>query len=253
MIPTKIAKAYWTEHRFRGKGLFDEVVGKDLSSILSLVVGKGFLSEEDEELVAKYCALLLVADPHIWPVKSARIGATYGSTFVGAAIGATFLESRMAGPLTLEPAARLLVQLVGENIEPRRWVQDAVSSGRQIPGFGVAMRKQDERAECLKGLVPVEKKGRYWRMFEALAEELFEQRKIEPNVAIVGAALLLDLGFEPVQVRDLSFIALLLALYANAIESAEQKSPILQKLPADCVHYTGPAPRKSPRREAAEK
>jgi hypothetical protein len=196
------------------------------------------------------------ADPRIWPLKLTRLVSSYGGTLAGLSAGQLALEGKQIGPWVIGHAAGELVTLrerIGDRFEVAAAVEEAArehaAKRPRISGYGVPVRERDERLEALRGAVL--KLGRqtlpYWSLQEALSTAVMRQWGAHPNVAIGIAAVLLDLGYTPLQASAVTTFVNQNVFAANAFEAAQQREPLMQKLPDECVSYVGPPLRASPR------
>jgi len=258
-LKTRVAHADRGDNRFRGFGGNAELVGRDgWASIFSLAIGGPRLSAQDAMIVEDMAVCSLAADPRIWPLKMARLVASYGVTLPAIAVGHVALEGAIVGPEPTGKAAETLMgwcERLGDRMNDagaiEALVDDLLSQGRAA-GFGVAFRSRDERVDGIKACVKKRNRedGRYWKLVMAIDALMIEKRKVQLNLAMASAAVLLDLGFKPTQVRMWMTAYLDVCFYANAVEGAEQQSPVLRRLPDDAIEYVGREPRWSPRADA---
>jgi hypothetical protein len=259
VITTRVAQAVQGDNRFRGFGVNADLAGRDgWTSIVSLAIGGPRLSALDAAMVEDLAVCSLAADPRIWPLKITRLVASYGVTLPAIAVGHLALEGAIVGPEPTGKAAETLVSWVerlGEQVNDPRAIEalvdDLLAQGRAA-GFGVAFRARDERVEGIKACVVKRNrdKGKHWQLVMAIDALMVDKRKVQLNLAMASAAVLLDLGFTPPQVRMWMSAYLDVCFYANAVEGAEQQSAVLRKLPDDAIDYVGREPRLSPRAEA---
>jgi hypothetical protein len=254
-VTTRVARATWGDHRFRGFGALAELAGHETYMGITMLAATGRRpSDEDRALLDDLSVILAsAADPRIWPLKITRLVAAYGGTIAGFVAGQLCTECDAIGPWVTGPAAALLVA-VHEATRGRAEAEFAPAAsevlGRfpRLPGFGVAFRPQDERLLALERRVEAAgRAGRvWWSLMRRLSGVVRERRRIEPNVAVGCAALLLDMGATPRQAQVMANFANLNTFIANAIEGGEQPSPALQSIPVDSVRYVGRAPRPLP-------
>ena len=257
-ISTRVARADEGENAFRGYAVNAELAGRTRwATAFSLAIGGPRLNDDDAALVEDLAVCSLAADPRIWPLKMARLVASYGVTLPAIAVGHLALEGAIVGAEPTKRAAETLLEwsaCVGESPGPDRvedLLEDLLSKGRAA-GFGVAFRPRDERVEGIKASLAARNRtgGRHWRLVTALDALMAEKKKVQLNLAMASAAVLLDLGFDPAQIRSWMSAFLDVCFYANASEESVLQSSSLRELPASCIEYVGPAPRLSPRAEA---
>lgn len=260
-LQTRLARADWDEHDYCGFKVFAELLGRTSLADILLLAATGRRPESHEAaLVDDLAVAIAVADPRIWPLKIVRVASCYGRALPGAAAGALIFESTLVGPMPGVALAEFLVDLrdelaasVADEALVKSRVVAAMQSLDRVAGFGVPFRDHDERFVALRSIVA--KRGREglpcWRIFERLVDAMREQRGVAPNALGALTPILLDLGVPARRVPPFIYALLQPIQLANAVEGAEQAPEILRKLPDDCVEYVGPAPRLSPRAEAA--
>jgi hypothetical protein len=84
-------------------------------------------------------------------------------------------------------------------------------------------------------------------LHEAVGALARTQRNVGTNIVLGVAAILLDLGYTPLQASAVTTFLNQNVFAANAFEAAQQREPVMQRLPEEQVAYVGPAPRVSPR------
>jgi len=260
VIETRVAKVGQGEHHFCGYPATSKLLGRQSSAgMLLLAVGAGPGSAEDHAVLNDVAVALTAGDPRAWPMKIARLVASYGDFFAGWAASSLFLPEAQLGPSTSGQAADWLhgVAALADDPVVRGERFDAVVRevllGRQrLPGFGVPFRDVDERLAALRGAL--ERRGRcqrrFWQIMDAVATIVRRERQLEPNIGLGLAACLLDLGLQPPQVPRLLAALAAHMFVANAAEGADQAAAVLRELPLDRVDYQGPEPRQSPRARA---
>ena len=254
-IKTRVAHADDGDNSFRGSSVNGELAGRDgWTSALSLAFGGPRLAAPTAALIEDLAVCSLAADPRIWPLKMARLVASYGVTLPAMAVGHLALEGAIVGAEPTGAAAEILTEWTSKlGVDPTRealeaHVDEVLSHGR-VPGFGVAFRGHDERVEGIKACLAKRGfvAGRHWRLVTRLEEVMIARTKVRLNLAMASAAVLLDLGYAPKQVRMWMSAFLDVCFYANVVEAAEQKSPELLSIPRGLVAYVGRAARSSPR------
>ena len=261
MISTRVAKHLLGDNLYFGHRALADLLERETSTGLMFMAAIGRRPTDDErELVDAMAVILTSADGRIWPLKLARLVASYGGTLAGWCAALLTMEGQRLGPWILGYAARELVELraaVGERIDDDAAV--AAEAGafferkRRVVGLGVPLRVHDERYVALQAWV--HRKGRdafpFWRLQAILASHGRRAAGLAPNVGLGLAALLLDLGYTPEQIAALATFVNQNVFAANAFEAARQRSPEMLCLPEECVTYVGLPPRSSPRALAA--
>lgn len=247
-LPTNVGAARWGDNRFRGYSVNDDLEGRTTTwDALSLSVDHRCLTRDEVAILDDFVTCNLVADPRIWPLKVTRLVSSYGNASIGILAGIYSTEGGRVGWSAFADAAAFLQRLLREGDWSSR-VTAALERGEIVPGFGVVSRGEDERAVGLKRCV--ERRGRSdfpaWTCARLVDEQLRPRGK-PMNIAAGGAAILLDVGFNPEQIRSLGPAVLYPNYLANAVEGAAQAPEILRRLPDSAIDDRTPAPRKSPR------
>jgi hypothetical protein len=257
VIPTRVARAFWDEHAFRGYGLFGDLIGNvSASGLLVLALSGRRLNDDECAFFDELVVSITFADPRIWPLKIARIAGSYGRFLPGFAAGYLSMEGASVGPGPCTAAASLLREVfdgVGGHVDDRgdveRVLREALGRRPRLSGFGVPFRATDERVAALTKCVRARARDRgpYWRLYETTAELVRRERKLEPNIDAAIAAALLDMGFEGKVLSALAASLFLMTFLANAMEGSAEPAAILRELPLDRVDYVGRPARESPR------
>lgn len=255
-IPTRVAALGYPEHRFRGLAVFGELTGLSYAGLIALAVTGRLPSPEEIDALDLLAVVTTVADPRIWPLKLARVVASYGGYLAGVAAGQLPLEGDRIGPPITVHAATMLTELhaalVGRTDDADACsaaARELVARRRKLVGFGIPFRAADERFVALRsGLAD---RGRtalpFWRLQEALAEVVRAERGLPPNIGIGAAALLLDMGHSPQEAAAVVHFLNQHVFIANAFEAACDARRELRQLPAEAVRYVGAPARVSPR------
>ncbi|CAN5220030.1 hypothetical protein BH09MYX1_BH09MYX1_43500 [soil metagenome] len=253
---TRVGRAEDGDNRFRGYSVDRDLAGRlGVAQTLVLALTGMRLDAEAGAVIDDLTVSILAADPRIWPLKVPRLGATFGSPLVGAAVALLAQESTNVGGGSSGVIARYLVNVARElddtidDAAVARVVARDLAAGHKFIGYGVPFRDVDERVttaeRCLAARGRTEHK--YWRLARSVERALAAHRPLPLNAAGAMAAALLDLGLAAADVPMLVIILSTPSLYANAVEGAAQKAVMLQRLPDECVDYTGPPARRSPR------
>ena len=253
-LPTSVGRADDGENQFRGFAVGAQLAGRATHwSALSLAVGHRTLSAGECDMLGDVVVCSLAADPHIWPLKVARLVSSFGNVVPALAAGMLSTAGGFMGWGTYAPAARFLQALAATpNADRESYIDSEIERIRHIPGFGVAFRDQDERATALAKCVRTRgfERGEHWQLL-VTANGVLQRRRAPMNVTAATAALLLDIGFSAPQIEALALVVLLPNYLANAVEGAEQAPEILRRLPTETIEDRTPSPRLSPRARAA--
>jgi hypothetical protein len=241
-------------HRVRG------LLGVEtMTGLVAMAVTGRRPSEQERAVLDAIAIAMCSADPRIWPLKLTRLVASFGGTLAGYGAAQLAMEGRRIGPWPTGHAARELLELhaaIGDQLDDElavtRETRAFLERKSRIVGLGVPLRDSDERHVALSSWI--RENGRdalaYWRLHEALGREARALRKVGVNITLGVAAVLLDLGYTPLQASAVTTFLNQNVFAANAFEAAQQRDPLMQKLPQDCVAYIGPPPRVSPRAAA---
>jgi hypothetical protein len=255
-----VAHSEFGLNRFFGFDVPDLAGEETLAGLAGLAVTGRRFSPEERGMLDDVAVALTLADPHIWPLKMARLVSSYGGCLPGIATGLLCAEGAVLGYWTAERAAELLLSLLNEakGMEPTVEavipnLERRLRAGEALWGFGVPFRPWDERLFVLKRRVTERKRDTLpaWRVMDVASEAARKLKGVEPNIAVGLAAVCLDLGLTPRQVGILCVTLAQVDYLANCYEGAEQKPAVLRRLPADRMRYLGRPPRQSPRASQA--
>lgn len=137
-----------------------------------------------------------------------------------------------------------------ENLTPRETAERVVAeysgSRRRIPGFGHPVHNADPRTVRLREIAEAEKVvGEKTLLYETVHEVFVSKsgKKLPINTDGMMAALLLDLGFTPLEIEAIAIVSFLPGILAHTLEEIHQKVP-LRVIPDATAEYTGHAERK---------
>ena len=255
-VTTRVAKAGWKEHFHYGHRVFEELAGNETyTGLMALAVTGRRFSPEARDVLDDMAASMTIAEPRIWPMKIARLVASYGRIVPGAVAGVLSFESELIGPWTTAETARQLLALaeaVGEDptdADVREATLAMLAERGRLVGFGVPFRSSDERVAALSACIA--RRGRtalrYWSLSQAMWAALRDAKGLEPNISSALAAAGLDIGLTPDELAPLTVALLHNIFWANAIEGAAQQAPVLRRLPDARVRYVGAPARATPR------
>jgi len=240
-----------------GRSVRRDLVGRTSMTGLTVLAATGrLLSREDCELVDDFITALMATDARIWPVKTGRVVASFGSAASGFSAAQLACNTESMGPLIVGAAAVMLHGIrerlgerQGDAVAVKQDIAALLAQGQRLAGFGAPLRPADERVVAL--LEGLQRRGRedlrHLALAEKVAQAASELRGLQPNIALYGGALLLDVGLAPDEVGDTMLGLGVPLLLGSAREGALLREPQLRELPADAVDYQGPAPRTSPR------
>jgi hypothetical protein len=244
------------DNRFCGSAVFGELGDRVVmpSDLVALAIGLPRLDAADREVLRCMTLSTTSPDARVWPLKMARVLASFGNPYAGCFGAQLGNASEHMGPGTASSAAASLAWLAAriDDVTDRAQVAAAVAAhvaerGR-LAGFGVPFRDQDERLLGLHRLLAGHPATRrpMWRLHERIIEVVRAEQGVEPNVVFPITALMLDLGIAPR--RAGMFLSLIMGhtFAAHALEASDQDGPYLRRLPDDAIEYRGRAPRPVP-------
>ncbi len=254
-LMTHVGRALWAEHLLFGKNMYRDIVPLGAVQLLPLFIGGITLPPAEAEVFSRFCVCTCITDPHIWPLKIARLGSSYGRMVPGVVTGALLQESSRIGAAPTSGSAHWLLALIAEvGADPSDAVlferlEHIITTQKLLPGFGVPFRDVDERVEAVRRVVNEAgfENRPHWKLFVRVAHWIALNKRIAPNLASATAALLLDLGFAPDDTGTVIFILVLLTQFANAVEGAKQAPRLMRALGEETVVYAGEPPRLSSR------
>jgi citryl-CoA lyase len=168
-------------------------------------------------------------------------GSVTGSPRECAEMLAAAHASMLQAPSTIEETAR-------------RTVQTVAAAGGRVPGLGHPLHKDAEpRAVALRAVAEdIGVWGERGRLLDAIAAEAARRRgrPLALNLAGVIAAVLLEIGFAPLETVGLGVLSYLPALIAHTAEEIREGRPLRIIPEALGARYAGPAERALPARDA---
>ena len=194
-------------------------------------------------------------------VPPARFAASAAPEAPAAAIAAGVIAF---GSVTGSPreCAEMLAAAHHERTERRlslaqaahRTVARYAKDKRRIPGLGHPMHKRIEpRAAALTEVVKtLGVWGEQAQLFDAIAHEATRRfnHPLPANLAGTVAAVLLEIGFDPLEMVGLGVLSYLPALIAHTTEEIREGHPLRIIPPELGARYAGPAERPLPARHA---
>lgn len=264
-LPTNVSRAEWGDNSYFGWSVLNDLLKTDGSwSLMSLAVGGRRLSENEAGLLDDVACSITAADPRIYPLKMTRLLSAYGGIACAFAGSQLYFEDALFGPEPLGGAAAQLAELADDLGGPgseisvelvRGCMEERMAKGGKFIGFGIPVRKIDERVEMLRRCLAARNRENlfYWQLLMCAQEAMLQIRGLPANGASATGAICLDLGFTPDQVKVLSIAFFTHQFLANAIEGAAQAPAELRELPLERIAFVGPEDRTSPRAKAAQR
>ncbi len=256
-LRTGVAAARWDDNLFCGNSVRDALAGNITAwSSIALAVRHRALTPDEEALLDDVVVCALAADPRIWPLKIVRLLSSYGHVTTGTIAGMYCTEAARIGWRAYFIAGEFLASLAAcpDPQARRAEVEARLSRKETLPGYGVAHRRQDERATALAACLANRGRtgGKHWTIASEVDAAL-ASRGIRINMGAAGAAVLLDLGFSVDQLLALGPYLVYPNYLANAVEGAKQAPRILRQLPEATLDDRTPPPRKSPRAQSTRR
>jgi hypothetical protein len=261
VIKTRVALHVLGDNLYFGHRTLHELLGHETATGLMAMAVTGRRPNGDvREVLDAIAVVMCSADPRIWPLKLTRLVASFGGTLAGYGAGQLAMEGNRIGPWATGHAALELAQLraaIGQRIDDEVAVAEEVriflEQRPRVIGLGVPLREFDERHVALSAWIELKGRGHlvHWRLHKAVGQHARELRHVGINIVFGVAAVLLDLGYSPLQASAITTFLNQNVFAANAFEAAQQCEPLMQRLPDTSVAYVGPAPRVSPRAAAS--
>ncbi|MEO8874243.1 MAG: hypothetical protein ABI461_01545 [Polyangiaceae bacterium] len=260
-IRSRVAHHLVGDNRYFGNSINDLVGHETYSGMIALALTGRRATEEQRQTLDDVAVILTSADPRIWPLKLTRLISSYGSTMAGFTASQLALEGNQIGPWVIGYSAAMLVTLdesvgdtQGDPLVLEERIRDFVARTPRFFGYGVPLRKSDERLDRLE--TRMRERGRdhlhYWQLHLALAREIMRVKGLPPNVGAGLAAVFLDHGYSPREASTLPMFLHQNVFAANANEAATQAEAGMRTLPAEAIDYVGQPARISPRALAVE-
>jgi len=244
------------DNRFCGASVFGELAGRVTTptDLLAIAFGIPCLDPADHEIVRCIALCTTSPDARVWPLKMARVLASFGNPYAGCFGAQLGNSSDRMGPGTASLAAESLGWIAARSGQPpdhaaiARAVAAHLTERGRIAGFGVPFRKHDERGLALHRLLaghPAQQRP-MWRLHMQIIEIVRAEQGVEPNVVFPIAALLLDLGVAARRIGMFLSLAMAHTFAAHALEAADQDGPYLRELPRAVIEYRGRPARPVP-------
>ncbi len=253
---------YWTTRISRAEGgkiwvrgyPIEELIERLSATEATFLLLRGELPDERETAVFDL-ALRCGFDQQL--INSAACAARFtASAFPESAVPALASGMLATGSVTGSPQepAQMLIDAVAQGLEEseaaRRVVSGWLESRGWVPGLGHPLHKQGEPRALTLRRVAGELDGwrAHGRMLDAIEAELARRkgRQIPINLAGAVAAVLADLGFEPLMIGGLGALGYGVALLAHIVEEIREGVPLRIIPEAHGARYAGPEERHLP-------
>jgi citrate synthase len=225
---TRISHASPDRIEVRGRDLAGDLMGRLTFTELFHLLLTGREPTDDERFVLDLL-LVSIAEHGLMPSTiAARMTLAADPASLQGAVAAGILG---AGPVILgaaEECARLLAAMHAGDKEPLQVAREIHAAGGKLPGFGHPLhRPVDPRAERILELADARGiSGPHVALARALRDAVAEtwEKPLTLNVSLPIAAVMLDLGYSPEQVKAVPILARTASLLAHLAE--EQQNPI---------------------------
>ncbi len=168
------------------------------------------------------------------------------------AFGSVTGSPRQCAELLIETHEAMTRGGVASGAAARRVVEEHARRGARIPGIGHPMHKRIEpRARALREVAAaLGAWGAHGRLLEAIARQARRHhgRPLPVNLAGAIAAVLLEIGFVPLEMVGLAVLSYMPSLIAHTVEEIREGVPLRIIPEALGARYAGPGPRRLPAR-----
>ncbi len=207
--------------------------GKLLDAVLFGIVDHGFLSS---------------ASPPARYVVSGNPDPIHGLVSGILSIGHFTGSPRASGEMLKEAYKLMKDENLSVEETAKRVVERFRKEKRRIPGLGHPLYKVDPRAARLRQLA--EKYGKlseYVKLMEAIRDEFVRTsgKEIPVNTDGMMAAVMAELGFDPLEMELLGVVSYLPGIIGHTIEELKS-GQIVRIIPPIITEYTGPPERHLP-------
>lgn len=228
---TKIAGQKDGELHLRGEKFLDLIGKMTFTEAVYFVIKGTRPSKDHAELLDM---ILVAAVNHGLEAPSAfvpRIVASAGNSVNSAlASGVLSIGDHHGG--AIEEAMKIFMS--GKSA--KQIVEEIVKEGKRMPGYGHKIYKDtDPRSEIIGKKIG---KSKYWALAEEIQSELLAQtgKKLPLNIDGAMAAVLCELGFDPIQGKAFFAFARFPSMMANIEEEIKNEKPY-RRLEEDDIEY----------------
>lgn len=237
-VLTRISRITKSTETVRGHELTELIAGRSFTETAWLVLRGAFPAKD--QLALFEAALVAAVDHGAAPASSiaARVVASSGND-VHAALAAGILAQGTLHGGAIEGAARFFAAHRGA--DAATLVREERAAGRRIPGYGHKLLEVDRRSAALFARAESLGLPGEHRAFAVSVENALNAAAPKPlplNIDGAMAAVFLDLGFSPEQMRGLFAFARLPGLLAQVAEEREEGAGP-RRLDDDEIEYVG--------------
>jgi hypothetical protein len=211
------------DHVLRERYLFADFVGQRtwFQAVVYAIAGIE-IGERDSRLLEEFGLANIIVDRRAWPMAVTRRVAGRGAGFAAAAIaGGAVMESPMLAGGAAEGCARFLHTCAAaqdRGIAVAETVAGILARKERVMGFGRPLVGPDERVPIMDATLARfgRADGRHVTILREADAAFAAQKGLRTTSAAWAAALLTDLGLDPVAVHAVSNYWITLCLYAQA-------------------------------------
>ena len=217
-----------------------EEEGKLMEAVLFGIVDHGFLSS---------------ASPPARYVVSGNPDPIHGIVSGILSIGHFTGSPRASGEMLREAYELMKSESLSVEETAKRIVERFMREKKRIPGLGHPLYKVDPRAARLRELAErYGKLGDYVKLMEAIHDEFVRVRgkEIPINTDGMMAAVMAELGFDPLEMEALGVVSYLPGIIGHTIEELKS-GQIVRIIPPIITEYTGPPERHLPEERLRER
>ncbi|MGQ9723215.1 MAG: citryl-CoA lyase [Candidatus Jordarchaeum sp.] len=213
--------------------------GKLMEAVLFGIVDHGFLSS---------------ASPPARYVVSGNPDPIHGIVSGVLSIGHFTGSPRASGEMLKEAYQIMKSEKLSIGETAKRIITKFREKKKRIPGLGHPLYTIDPRAARLRELAErYGKLGEYVKLMEAIHDEFVKTRgkEIPINTDGMMAAVMAELGFDPLEMEALGVVSYLPGIIGHTIEELKT-GQIVRIIPPVITQYTGPAERHLPKERIKE-
>ncbi|MFB0562761.1 MAG: citryl-CoA lyase [Candidatus Lokiarchaeia archaeon] len=211
-----------------------EEEGKLMEAVLFGIIDHGFLSSASPP--ARY---VVSGNPD--PIHGIVSGVLSVGHFTG--------SPRASGEMLKEAYNMMKSENLSIEETAKRVVERFRAEKKRLPGLGHPLYKVDPRAARLRELAEkYGKLGDYIKLMEAIHDEFVKTRgkEIPINTDGMMAAVMAELGFDPLEMEALGVVSYLPGIIGHTIEELKT-GQIVRIIPPIITEYTGPPERHLPK------
>lgn len=260
---TKICDLRYPKPGEEDKGMVMNIRGYPLMQIMGnlsyaeatfLAIRGRLPSEGEEKMLNSILCCLVDVSLHKPGTVTARITVSCHPEFYQGlaaavlAVGKNTLNPQYAAEFIAEAYEMMKEQGLSMEETAKRMVEQYGREKKRIPGFGLPF-KIDPRAVRLRELaLKFRVLGEKTHLYEAIHREFTKNPKrkdiVINDVGMMGA-IMSDMGFDPMEMAGIAFMAVMPGTIAHIVEEVRE-GVILRMVPEEMIEYIGPPQRDLP-------